>query len=306
MTPRELEALSQGSRGEVARALNTAELQDPSRQGEILALIDALSPRFDASGIVIGLTGAPGVGKSTLAGQLIRAWRARGLRVGMLAIDPSSRGGGALLGDRIRLDHGADSGVFVRSMAARGQHGGLAPGAFAAVLVLRSAFDRVILETVGAGQGEFEVKGVADVTLLLLQPDAGDAVQFIKSGIMEEPDLFVLNKADGGVHARRAAHALTTAVGGHNGRPVLQCQASEGEGIDEVVAAIKSQITSDAPTREARRRDQARQQIARAFRERNGARGVAQLGGPSRLEDALDAFPTSTWSRCLAELEQDR
>ncbi len=300
----DLKALALGSRAAVARALNIAESGEHAGEERILGLIDALAPRWDAPGVVVGLTGAPGVGKSTLAGEMIRCWRSDGLRVGMLAVDPSSRGGGALLGDRIRLDHGADPGVFVRSMAARGQHGGLAPGAFAAVLVLRRAFDRVILETVGVGQGELDVSAVADLTLLVLQPGAGDVVQFIKSGIMEEPDIFVLNKADDSPETQRVAGQLAAiADRARPSKPVLRIQASLGEGVAALIGVVAGEIEKLNATAESRRLGQGRAQLVQAFRRRYGAHGVVRAGGRKELAAyAKVAFPARPWSACLEEL----
>jgi LAO/AO transport system kinase len=178
----------------LARSLSLVEADDP--RGE--ALLAELRPRAGGARL-IGLTGAPGVGKSTLADALIEAWRTRGARVAVVAIDPSSPfSGGALLGDRVRMTRwSGDPGVFVRSMASRGRSGGLAPRTLAALTLLDAfGFDVVLLETVGVGQAEVDVASVADTTLVVLAPGQGDDVQAAKAGIMEVADVFALTKAD--------------------------------------------------------------------------------------------------------------
>jgi LAO/AO transport system kinase len=195
---------------------------------------------------VIGLTGSPGVGKSTVTNELIRAFRAADQRVGVLAVDPSSPfTGGAILGDRVRMqDHATDSGVYIRSMSSRGHLGGLAAATPQAVRVLEGAgCDVVLVETVGVGQAEVAVASLADTTLVLLAPGMGDAIQAVKAGILEIADVFVVNKAD-----RDGADATYRDIQGMIGladrapgdwRPqVVRAVASRGEGIDDIVAAI--------------------------------------------------------------------
>ena len=156
------------------------------------------------------MTGAPGAGKSTLIDALVRALRRRKESVAVVAVDPSSqRTGGALLGDRIRMrSGGGDSGVFIRSMAARDRLGGIADNAWAAVAILAAAFDHVFVETVGVGQSEGEVAGLVDTLLFVANPGGGDTLQFMKAGILELPDVFVVNKADTGAAADRTALEL--------------------------------------------------------------------------------------------------
>jgi LAO/AO transport system kinase len=165
-------------------------------------------------GIVTGITGPPGAGKSTLINALIAGWRSQGQTVAVLAVDPSSRAsGGALLGDRVRMRTDPDdSGVFVRSVAARGRLGGLADIAFPAAVLLRALYDRVIVETVGVGQSETDIATVADTAVLCIQPASGDSLQFMKAGIAEIPDIAIVTKADMGAAAMRALADLRGAL----------------------------------------------------------------------------------------------
>ncbi len=205
----------------------------------------ALAPRTGRAH-VIGLTGAPGVGKSTSTSALVVALRKAGHRVGVLAVDPSSPfSGGALLGDRVRMqEHSTDPEVFIRSMASRGHLGGLARATPQALRVLDGAgCDVVVVETVGVGQSEVEVAGLADTTVVLLAPGMGDGIQAAKAGILEVGDLFVVNKADrhGAQHTVRdltAMVAMGTRPEGSWVPPVLATVATSGEGVAEVVEAL--------------------------------------------------------------------
>jgi LAO/AO transport system kinase len=225
----------------VARLITMVEADDP-RLPELAA---ALAPHTGGAQ-VIGLTGAPGVGKSTTTAALVRALRAAGKRVGVLAVDPSSPfTGGAILGDRVRMqEHATDPGVYIRSMSSRGHLGGLAAATPQAVRVLDGAgCDVILVETVGVGQAEVEVASLADTTLVLLAPGLGDAIQAVKAGILEVADIFVVNKAD-----RDGADATYHDIQGMIGlgerapgqwRPrVIRAVATRSEGMDEIVAAI--------------------------------------------------------------------
>jgi len=240
---------------------------------------------------VVGLTGAPGVGKSTSTSALVRALRSEGKRVAVLAIDPSSPfSGGALLGDRIRMsEHDTDPEVFIRSMASRGHLGGLAGAAPQALRVLDAAgCDVIVVETVGVGQSEVEVAAIADTTLVLLAPGMGDGIQAAKAGILEIGDIFVINKADrDGANATR--RELRTMVGmrpdgaGRTGNwtpPVVLTVATKGEGVDEVVAEIGKHWEFLTTGGELKRR-----RVARARREVE----ALALATVQRRFDALDA-----------------
>jgi LAO/AO transport system ATPase len=198
---------------------------------------------------VVGLTGSPGVGKSTSTSALVSALRAAGKRVGVLAVDPSSPfSGGALLGDRVRMqEHATDGGVFIRSMASRGQLGGLSAAVPQALRVLDAAkCDVVLVETVGVGQAEVEIASLADTTVVLLAPGMGDGIQAAKAGILEIADVFVVNKADreGADQVARDLRYMQSLGGPHSEAgawrpPIVKTVAPRAEGIDDVVAAIE-------------------------------------------------------------------
>lgn len=193
---------------------------------------------------IVGITGPPGAGKSTLVDQLARQLRAEGQDIGIIAVDPSSPfSGGAILGDRIRMQHHhADAGVFIRSMATRGHLGGLARGTLEMSLLLDAAGRKTILvETVGVGQDEVEVTRLADVTVVVLVPGMGDDVQAIKAGIMEIADVFVINKADlpGAARLEQEIKAMLSISAHSREIPIVQAVASEGKGLDSVLTAIR-------------------------------------------------------------------
>ena len=231
----------EGSPRAVARLISLVEDAHPALR-EVMA---ALAPDTGRAHVV-GLTGAPGVGKSTTTNALVGAYRARGLRVGVLAVDPSSPfSGGALLGDRIRMsEHAADDRVYIRSMASRGHLGGLSGAAPQALRVFDAAgCDVVLLETVGVGQSEVEVAGTADTTVVLVAPGAGDGVQAAKAGLLEVADVLVVNKADrdgASGTSRDLRHVVDLAERDEGAwrPPVVRTVATSGAGLDDLVEAV--------------------------------------------------------------------
>nr|WP_246345533.1 GTP-binding protein [Conexibacter arvalis] len=291
--------------------LNLVESRAPKDQEAIAALLAAVSPAAlggEAPGHLVGVTGPPGAGKSTLLSALLHGWRERGRSVAVLAVDPSSkRSGGALLGDRARIDvDPADRAVFIRSMAAGERLGGLAPATRAAAHALAAAFDVVVIETVGVGQSETEIAEVADTVAVVVQPGSGDTLQFIKSGIMEIPDVLVVTKADLGqvaTRARRDLHAALRSLGARGTAVVAVSSLPPAQGIDRLLDALEAHRgATDVPSR----RLQARRLHALAdFVEEHGARGLRALGGRRAAEKWLattdPALDVGSLERALAE-----
>ena len=243
---------------------------------------------------VIGLTGSPGVGKSTVTAALVRAYRALGLRVGVLAVDPTSPfTGGALLGDRVRMqDHATDSGVFIRSMASRGHLGGLAVAAPQALRILDAAgFDVICVETMGVGQAEVEIASLADSTLVIVAPGMGDSIQAAKAGILEIADIFVVNKSDR-PGAQEVVRDLRTMLAmarlGEGGwkPPIVSASAATGDGIEELVARLDAHWTwlGSSGERVRRRLARAREEVS-AIAVAEMRRQLGGLPGQSRLDD---------------------
>jgi LAO/AO transport system kinase len=284
-----LSALRPDGKGVGKRALASALARlerDPDGEAA-QALLDAAWR--EPSAHVVGITGPPGVGKSSLCAALVAAWRKAGQSVGVIAVDPSSKSsGGALLGDRVRIVHdSADEGVFVRSMAARDRLGGLADQTLAAMVVMRALFDRVLIETVGVGQSETDVAGVADTVVLCVQPGSGDSLQFMKAGIVEIPHVIAVTKADLGGAAERAradvAGALSLAAAGDGGEwplKALAVSARSGAGLDGLLAALEAHrayLATDGRLVLARHR-QSEGWVAQSLRDRFGREGIARLG----------------------------
>lgn len=284
-----LETLREGGKAALARTL--ARIEAKPQAPETLALLD--EAHQVEGGHVVGLTGPPGVGKSSLANRLVAGWRARGLTVGVIAVDPSSRRSrGALLGDRTRIDTDPDDrGVFVRSMAARDRLGGLAELSFPAMVLMRALFDRVLVETVGVGQSEVEVADMADTVVLCVQPSSGDSLQFMKSGVMEAPHILAVTKADLGLPARRALAdlkgALSLAPPRADGSEAvaLTCSSSDPAGAEALLEALEARAGRPAPSK-------SRVRHARAWAEL----AVTAAHGRRGLEAARGAFDSERFS----------
>lgn len=304
----EVPSLLRFERPAIAAALNLIEDRRPDRQEQALALLDELAV-LPAPAHVVGITGPPGVGKSSLISRLIAYAAQAGKRLGVVAVDPSSKvSGGALLGDRGRMQVPSHAPVYVRSFAARDRLGGLSREAFSAVFLLRHLCDIVLVETVGVGQSETDVAHVADTVVLVVQPFSGDLLQFIKAGVMEIPDVLAVNKADDEALARKAVTEVKAALSFERrpwSRPVLAVSAATNLHLDKLDAAIATHHNYLLSTGalESKRADQV---IAWAVGEviyELGRVGLATLGGPAGVS-ALWSRQSVTWSeaRRLAAL----
>lgn len=275
----DLATLRAGGKRALARALSLIETARGT--ADLARLLDEACA--DPRAHVLGLTGPPGVGKSTLTNALLRDFRAAAESVGVVAVDPSSRAsGGALLGDRARIvTNPADRDVFVRSMAARDRLGGLSDDTVAAVVLMRALFGRVLVESVGIGQSEADISFVADTVVLCIQPGSGDSLQFMKAGVMELPDVVVVTKADAGAIARRAASEVEGALGLFArtdawAPPVVLVSASQGAGLDvlrEKIAAHRAHLGAGGIA--ARRHGQEAHWVDSAVRDKFGTEGLA-------------------------------
>jgi LAO/AO transport system kinase len=274
----------------VSRALNLIENKRPDIERQMAQLLGELARATgEDHGHRVGLTGPPGVGKSSLVAVLARELRSRGKTVGIVAVDPSSmRSGGALLGDRARMAFDPqDQGLFVRSLATQGALGGLAHATHAAVEVLAAAYDLVLVETVGVGQTEIAVTHVADTVVLVVQPGSGDVLQFLKAGVMEIPDLLVVNKADHGPTAARAASDLKSALStlrqvgaGEGDQQVILTSARDQQGVDKLADALeqhRQELGSDGIG--SRRREGHAAWSVDWLARRVGTLGIDALGG---------------------------
>ncbi|HEX7171628.1 MAG TPA: methylmalonyl Co-A mutase-associated GTPase MeaB [Candidatus Limnocylindria bacterium] len=272
-----VDELGAGERRPLARLLTRIENGDPS--------VRPLLPELFAAGHgahVVGITGPPGSGKSTLVSALIGEWRRRGRRVGILAVDPSSPyTRGAILGDRIRMmEHAADRDVFMRSMASRGELGGLAATTWIAAAALDAAgFDPILIETVGAGQSEVEVARLAETTVVVEAPEMGDEVQAIKAGLLEVADIVVVNKGDrpGADRAARQLRAMLSTAGGRVQRkppPVMLATATTGDGVAALADAVDRH--REVAREPMAARDRAEHQVRRALADSAAERARAR------------------------------
>ncbi|MCI0384932.1 methylmalonyl Co-A mutase-associated GTPase MeaB [Streptomyces sp. CNQ085] len=297
--PKLVEQARQGRPRAVARLISLVEGASPQLR-EVMA---ALAP-LTGNAYVVGLTGSPGVGKSTSTSALVTAYRKAGRRVGVLAVDPSSPfSGGALLGDRVRMsEHASDPGVYIRSMATRGHLGGLAWAAPQAIRVLDAAgCDVVLVETVGVGQSEVEIASQADTSVVLLAPGMGDGIQAAKAGILEIGDVYVVNKADrdgADATARELNHMLGLGEARKPGDwrpPIVKTVAARGEGVDEVVEALEKHLAwmEERGVLAGRRRARAAREVetiaVTALRER-----IGDLHGDRRLEALAERITGGT------------
>ncbi|HLY35396.1 MAG TPA: methylmalonyl Co-A mutase-associated GTPase MeaB [Candidatus Limnocylindria bacterium] len=283
-----LEAAIAGDRRALARLLTGIEGGDPAVRG-ILPQIFAAS----RGAHLVGITGPPGAGKSTLVSAMTAEYRRRGRRVGIVAVDPSSPyTGGAIMGDRIRMmEHSADRDVFVRSMASRGELGGLASATSLATAALDAAgYDPVLVETVGAGQAEVEIARLAETTVVVEVPEMGDEVQAIKAGLLEVADVLVVNKADR-PRAERAARQLRAMLAGAGGRfasppPILLTVATSGDGIAALVDAVEADRARARSPEQLRIR--ARNQLVRALAERAARRAAASPAWERTIDEIAE------------------
>lgn len=293
-----LTELQNGGKVALARAL--AAIETHANTPALAALLDEASAH--PKGHILGLTGTPGVGKSTLINALIARARAADQTIAVIAVDPSSKTtGGALLGDRARMTTNPDDkGVFVRSMAARDRLGGISNQTIAAAVLMRALYDRVIVETVGVGQSESDIAGIADTVLLCIQPGAGDSLQFMKAGLMELPDVIAVTKSDMGAAARRARADVKGGLGlsaqGEWSAPVVMISATTGNGLDQLDEAVEMHrsFLKESNRHEKKRRRQEAAWVDEAIKARFGSEGLevshgieVRAAGPFSREAAL-------------------
>ena len=296
--------LREGDRTAGPAALNVIEDRSPAGRERATALLAEVGAADGAH--LVGVTGPPGAGKSSLLSALVTRWREDGRTVAVLAVDPSSkRSGGSLLGDRARIEHDPrDDGILIRSTAAGGRLGGLAAPTRDAAFALAAAFDLVVVETVGVGQSETDVEELCDTTVVVVQPASGDTLQFLKAGIMEVPDVLVVTKADLGDIALRAQRDLRSALRalGATDTPVVSVSSvPPPSGVDELVRAIDAH-RAGLDVAASRRRSRRLAAIAE-FTAEHGERGLRALGGRRAAERLLeDGPPEATTAELVALL----
>ncbi|MCB1703477.1 MAG: methylmalonyl Co-A mutase-associated GTPase MeaB [Halioglobus sp.] len=298
-------AIAAADRAAIAQALNLLDDRRPVAREQAAALLGLLQRDQDrAGGHLIGITGPPGAGKSTLSAALIRVWRRRGLRVAVLAVDPSSPlSGGALLGDRLRMQTSAeDDGVFVRSLSNRGQFGGLSAEVWPMSVVMLAGFDIVLIETVGVGQREVDVSRLCDTTCYVAQPGSGDSVQFLKAGILEVPHILVVNKADMGAVATRTLSELSSALkrthpDGDWQVPVLATSAASDDGVEALADALEQhyQLLLSQQRLSQRRRHYQSYWLHKRLLEEFGSFGIERLGGEQQLLAQIESQPMNLY-----------
>lgn len=303
--------LRQRDRSAAPAALNVIEDRSSTGRERTAALLAEVSPAAlggEAGAQIVGVTGPPGAGKSSLLSALLPLWRAGGRTVAILAVDPSSkRSGGALLGDRVRIEHDPrDDGVLIRSTAAGGRLGGLAVATREAVDALASAFDIVVVETVGVGQSETDVEEVSDQVAVVVQPGSGDVVQFLKAGIMEVPDVLVVTKADLGEVALSAKRDLAQALAALGSRDVPVIAVSSlppPRGMEELQGVLDAHHEQlDVAARRVRSR---RLSALREFAAERGELALRALGGRRETEGFLAAQdPAADVGALVAALER--
>lgn len=308
--------LREGDLSAAPATLNLLESTTEADRMQAAALLAEISPArigHEPHGHIVGVTGPPGAGKSTLLSALLQHWRNQRRSVAMLAVDPSSRrSGGSLLGDRARIEFDpTDSETFIRSTAAGERLGGLAWGTRAAAQALAAAFEVVVIETVGVGQAETEITDAADAVAVVVQPGSGDALQFLKSGIMEIPDVLVVTKADLGevaLSARRDLHAALRSLGRRDTPVVAVSSIAPPTGIEELAQAIDARLRAiDLPARRAAAR---RSAALSDFVAEHGLRALRAIGGRHAAEQLLAAMDPALGEaemeeRLLAELTRD-
>jgi LAO/AO transport system kinase len=310
----ELDGILNAQKTAIAGALNLLENRRPAEEGLAAELIEALTRHARPDRHVIGITGPPGAGKSTLISRLVREYRSAGRRVGVLTVDPSSpRSGGALLGDRARIDYDpGDPGLFIRSMAAGPHLGGLAWRTRHCLSLFEAAYDRILIETTGVGQSETEIEKVADTVVYVVQPGSGDSLQFMKAGIMEIPHVLVVNKADRKNLALKSYHELQALAGVGSRRQdgwtpeLMLVSALEGWGQEALGAALERHLSLlSSGHLENLRRAHRVQWVYLLFAERFGSHGVERLGGEHRILERLAQADVTNPFRALQDLAGD-
>lgn len=307
-------AIERGERNAVADALNLLDDRRDEARERASALLTALQDCLrQKRGHLVGITGPPGAGKSTLIAALTGVWRQRGMRVGVLAVDPSSPlSGGALLGDRLRMQTGTeDDGVFVRSLSDRGHFGGLSAEVWPMSIVMLAAFDIVVIETVGVGQREIDVSRMCDTTCYVAQPGSGDSVQALKAGILEVPHILVVNKSDMGVVAQRLLGELGSALDrehpdGQWQVTTLPTSATGHDGIDALADELERHFTALQSHQQLEPRHRAYQAywISRQLLNEFGSYGVSLLGGESTLTEQIKNSQSSLFQQYDALRQQ--